>query len=272
MIEVVCPAGFHELAGPRASRVWVRGDLVERFADHDLLPARGTPEGALAPVPLAGRGGAFRIGWRGVSFPLVYRRALRGGLVAKVNRDRFFDRVPRPFAEVALSEVLRSRGVDTPEIVFAVVRHGAGGAYRGAVASRWIEGGRDLADTLDALASAGEPADSPRVCAIWRAVGHAVGTLHAAGVLHADLNARNLLLVDGDDRASPGEPRVVILDLDRSRRSARLSARDRAANGARLERSLRKFAGAARITGREARRARDEAYAVASAGRAEPTR
>ncbi len=270
MTRVVCPEGFRELAGPRASRVWVRAELVERFAGHELLPARGAPEAALDPVALAGRGGAFRIGWDGVAGALVYRRALRGGLVAKVNRDRFFDRVPRPFAEVALSELLRGHGIATPEIVFAVVRRGASGAYRGAVASRWIEGGCDLADTLTALGVAGERSDSERVCAIWDAVGRAVGALHAAGVLHADLNARNLFLLGGS--AAAGESRVFVLDLDRSRRRARLSASERAANWARLDRSLRRFPEASRITGAGARRARDDGYAAALAIRTEPAR
>lgn len=264
MSRARCPSSFREIEGPGASRVWVREDLAGPLAGHDWLPPRGVPAASLDPRPLAGRGGAFRIGWTGVSGAFVYRRALRGGLVAKVNRDRFFDLVPRPFAEVALSEELRARGVDTPELVLAVVRRGASGAYRGAVVSRWIEGGKDLADTLATLATLageGEPVDGPKVCTVWRAVGAAIGRLHAAGVLHADLNARNLLLVSGEGAAA--EPRVFVLDLDRSRRLARLSAPERVTNWARLERSLAKFAAAARVTGAAARAARDEAYQAA---------
>lgn len=258
MSRVACPSGFREIDGPGASRMWVRDDLAPAFGDHDWLPPRGVPAPSLEARPLSGRGGAFRIRWPGVPGTFVYRRALRGGLVAKVNRDRFFDFVPRPFAEVALSEELRTRGVDTPELVLAVVRRGASGAYRGAVVSRWIEGGADLAESLAALARGGEAPDGSRVCAAWAAVGVAIGRLHAAGVLHADLNARNLLLVAGASAAA--EPRVFVLDLDRSRRVPSLSASERATNWARLERSLAKFADAARVTGSAARAARDEAY------------
>ncbi len=261
MSRAGCPSGFRAIEGAGASRVWAREELSSAFAGHDWLPRRGAPAAALDPRPLSGRGGAFRIGWPGVAGSLVYRRALRGGLVAKVNRDRFFDLVPRPFAEVALSEELRARGVDTPELVLAVVRRGPSGAYRGAVVSRWVEGGKDLADSLAALAREGEPVDGPRVRTAWRAVGAAVGRLHAAGVLHADLNARNLLLVSGE--GARAEPRVVVLDLDRSRRLASLSAGRRASNWARLERSLAKFTEAARVTGTAARTARDEAYEAA---------
>ena len=268
MSRVECPRGFRERTGPGRSRVWVRDELALAVEGHDWLPLRGVPAAALDPRPLSGRGGAFRIGWPGMDGDFVYRRALRGGLVAKVNRDRFFfDRVPRPFAEVALSEELRARGVDTPELVLAVVRRGRSGAYRGAVVSRWVEGGCDLADTLAALARDGEPPDGPRVCAIWRAVGAAIGRLHAAGVLHADLNARNLLLVKGPAAASA--PRVFVLDLDRSRRVPSLSASERASNWARLERSLAKFPDAARVTGSGARAARDEAYHEALAAPSE---
>ncbi|HMV69070.1 MAG TPA: lipopolysaccharide kinase InaA family protein, partial [Myxococcota bacterium] len=103
-------------------------------------------------------------------------------------------RVDRDGAQIG-ALTLRTRGVDTPELVLAVVRRGASGAYRGAVVSRWIEGGADLAESLAALARGGEAPDGSRVCAAWAAVGVAIGRLHAAGVLHADLNARNLLLL-----------------------------------------------------------------------------
>ncbi len=233
----------------------MRDELARHFEGEELLPASGAPSAALGSTALPGRGGAFRIAWPAIEGALVYRRSLRGGLLRKLTRDRFVGITPRPFAEVALSERLRQRSVPTPEIVFAVVRRYPSGVYRGAVATRWVEGARDLADRLTALAARGEPVDSPRVVASWREVGRVVGLMHAAGVVHADLNLRNVLIQGSDDA-----PAALVLDLDRSRAGPRVSDRSRDANLARLRRSLRKFPDAARVTGAEAERALLDGY------------
>ena len=64
----------------------------------------------------------------------------------------------------------------------------------------------------------------------WHAIGQCVGSLHARGVQHADLNAHNLLVGASND--------IYVLDFDRGRIRAR-GTWERAVL-ARLQRSLRK--------------------------------
>jgi 3-deoxy-D-manno-octulosonic acid kinase len=70
--------------------------------------------------------------------------------------------------------------------------------------------------------------------AAWSAVGATIRRFHDAGFCHADLNAHNILL---DDTF-----RVTLIDFDRGTRRA--AGRWRAANLARLQRSLRKVSAA----------------------------
>jgi tRNA A-37 threonylcarbamoyl transferase component Bud32 len=67
--------------------------------------------------------------------------------------------------------------------------------------------------------------------ALWRAIGSCIRQFHDARVCHADLNAHNILI----DHAQ----RVFLIDFDRGKR--RKAGSWRAANLARLKRSLEKI-------------------------------
>jgi 3-deoxy-D-manno-octulosonic acid kinase len=75
-------------------------------------------------------------------------------------------------------------------------------------------------------------ADRAGDAGIWRRTGRAIRRFHDAGVVHADLNARNILL--GADDA------IHLVDFDRARFSAG-NKRAFAANLSRLRRSLEKL-------------------------------
>ncbi|MBH04580.1 MAG: hypothetical protein CMP08_10765 [Xanthomonadales bacterium] len=67
----------------------------------------------------------------------------------------------------------------------------------------------------------------------------AIATLHARGVCHADLNARNILL--------DGAHKPWLIDFDRARYRNPRRGRWRESNLARLKRSLDKFAARAPV-------------------------
>lgn len=169
----------------------------------------GTLHGWAAAQPGArvftGRGAAY-----GVQTPAgtwVVRHYRRGGAVARLLGDRYVRLgAARPLAELRASEAARQRGVRTPEVVAAVV-YGAGPFYRADLATTLVPGAADLAETalgasrLDAAARADA----------WAAAGTLLRDAMAAGVEHADLNLRNVLIA-----TTPEGMRAYLLDLDRA--------------------------------------------------------
>lgn len=175
-----------------------------------------------------GRGGTVVI--RTGIGPVLLRRYLRGGLAARFTRDRYLYRgenATRSFREFRLLQVLCSRGLPVPSpLVAAYWRRGL--FYRAAIILALIPRARPLPLVFEELNEAD-----------FRAIGEAVGRLHAHGVRHADLNAWNVLL--------DAERSIWIVDFDR----ARIVGRHAIAEGrpvlARLLRSFRKLDGERRI-------------------------
>lgn len=174
-----------------------------------------------ASAPTAGRGGA-----RFIDTPLggvLYRPYLRGGLVARFNRDRHLWQGAagtRCFVEMRLLDELRALGLPVPEPLAARYRR-AGLFYRAEIVLRMIHGARTLADNVVRMPGAVE----------WEAVGSTLARFHAAGVDHADLNAHNILFDSSGN--------VWLVDFDRSAR--REPGPWAEANLARLKRSLHKL-------------------------------
>ncbi len=183
--------------------------------------------------PHGGRGAA-----RFVDTPLgrvLHRPYLRGGLVARFNRDRYLwqsAEETRCFREMRLLAAMRAQGLPAPEPLAARYRrHGL--YYRAAIAVRVIEGAETLAERV-ARAPGGID---------WSAVGRMLARFHAAGIDHADLNAHNILV----DRGGA----IWLVDFDRGERRARGPWID--ANVARLKRSLDKLGAGARVADFESR-------------------
>lgn len=121
--------------------------------------------------------------------------------------DRYFDRLPRPFVELRVSQALREAGVPTPRVLAAAVVPARPG-YRADIATEWLEPGLDLAELLRPNLYPEEE----RVAAV-EAAGVTAGRAHRAGLDHPDLRPRNLFLRPGDD----GRWEAFLLDLDRAR-------------------------------------------------------
>lgn len=168
------------------------------------------------------------------------RHYRRGGWMAPLLGDRYLDRTPRPFAELAVSEALRSAGVSTPRVVAAVATDARIG-HRADLATAWVEGVHDLV----ALLAPGAYDDPARAAALG-AAGAEIGRAHAAGLDHPDLNVSNLLVGHDGERWS-----ATIVDLDRARLAPGDPGRG-ARNLARLRRSVEKAVDAGRIVWTEA--------------------
>lgn len=155
----------------------------------------------------------------------VLRHYRRGGLVARVNRDRYFWRGAertRAFREFRLLLDAHERELPVPCPLAA--RYQRDGLwYRADILVTAVEGACTLAQRFEDCDPNGIP---------WRATGAAIGRVHAAGIWHADLNAHNILL----DR----DAGVWLIDFDRAERREGGDAWRRR-NLLRLRRSLEKL-------------------------------
>ena len=151
--------------------------------------------------------------------PAVLRQYLRGGWPARVSRDRYvFAGHPRsrPVREFHVLAELAARGLPCPAPLAALCQR-EGGLYTGWLLMRRIMHAGPLAELVQGgLDNA----------ALWRDVGSCIRRFHDHGVVHADLNARNILvgngihLIDFDRaRIRPGDRRAFEANLRRLRRS-----------------------------------------------------
>lgn len=151
----------------------------------------------------------------------VLRRYRRGGMLARLRKDRFW-RSNRPLKELVVLEYARQSRLPVPEVLGVLwERHGQ--RFSGAIATRLVPG-VTLQDWAGAHAAEEE-------AAVLLRCGESIRRMHDAGVYHADLQIRNIVVGDG---------RVHLIDFDRARRLERLTGIQRAQNLLRLRRSIEK--------------------------------
>ena len=237
------PPGYTVLAAG-ARRAVVRDDLVPRLGAW-LLRAPLLPPPGASPL-VGGRGAAYRLQLDPAT-AVVVRLGRRGGAVARLVREWYVGLRPRPWRELVVSMAARCRGAPVPEVV-AVCVHGWG-AYRSAVVTHELAG---VAPVIAVLRAA---APGPARDAVAGAAGRAVARLHAAGVVHPDLNLGNIVV-------GAGEAAIVDLDNARIGRGA-LGPWHRRRSLRRLERSARKLDRDGALVDADLRARFHEAYARA---------
>ncbi len=161
--------------------------------------------------------------------PVVLRQYLRGGWVAKLSRKRYLFTLvsrSRPFREFHLLAALYEQGLPVPRPVAVLCAH-RGFVSTGAIMTTRISSAQTLADILPANNGGPEFAKD-----LWGRVGKCIRRFHDAGVWHADLNSRNILL--------DAELQVFLIDFDRARYTPGKAVKGRA-NLNRLKRSLVKL-------------------------------
>ncbi|MEO7774950.1 MAG: 3-deoxy-D-manno-octulosonic acid kinase [Steroidobacteraceae bacterium] len=155
---------------------------------------------------------------------LLLRHYFRGGLVAKLSRDRYLwrgENATRPFHEWRLTHRLHRAGLPVPAPIGArYLRHGA--TYDGDMLTEFLPQTESLAHRF--------VAGTMRMSS-WIAIGRMLRRFHDFGLCHADLNAHNILLRD--------EEQAFLIDFDRG--SLRKPGLWRDGNLVRLRRSLEKL-------------------------------
>jgi 3-deoxy-D-manno-octulosonic acid kinase len=193
------------------------GNLTPSWFDPEYWLSRGELEGVAH-----GRGDAHMIHTAGRRYVLRHYR--RGGLITHLSADRYLwcgAARTRPFAEWLLMYQLWRAGLPVPAPVGARYRR-SGMTYSGDLITERL---------VDSASLAARLAQAVLPIVQWIAIGNCIRRFHDAGVYHADLNAHNVLLGEGEA--------VYLIDFDRGR--LRKPGLWCDANLVRLRRSLEKI-------------------------------
>ncbi len=123
---------------------------------------------------------------------MVLRHYYRGGLVGKVNKDKFM-REPversRAIAEFDLLVKLRNQNLPVPRPIAARMRKVGVMSYTADILVEVIPGAVDVCRLLSERQLSDEQ---------WQSLGAAIRQLHDKNVYHSDLNCHNIMLDDND--------------------------------------------------------------------------
>ena len=180
--------------------------LYDRSVISTISEDRFNPASWLHAEPVqgsqgsSGRGNTMFVG--NVPRQFVLRHFVRGGLVSKLIKDKYFwtgEDTTRPFAEWRMLAKMADRGLRVPRPAAArYCRHGL--FYTADIITVRIPRVRPLSELI---------ATEKCNAAFWQALGAGVQSFHAGGVYHADMNAHNLQIDDDGD--------LWMLDFDRGR-------------------------------------------------------
>ena len=228
------PAGFRCLEGRNAFLV-VRQDMADAVRK------------ALGPFHHAwtrfnqrrftaqGRAGIVTLPLEGDLAPMMVRKYVHGGLFAPLGRNYYLGPF-RAIMELTVTEAAQRAGVKTPVTVGVFCEQVQGPLWRLAYLSAEVPDSEDLVHYCCRLADyPAETAAAEKRGAI-REAAQQIRKMHDAGIRHADLHLKNLLL----RRRESGTPEVYVIDFDKAQLGPSLDTEQRLGNLKRLARSVRK--------------------------------
>lgn len=173
----------------------VFGDISNDYFKHDYWQSQNAVTGTEH-----GRGTTLFLKFK--DHELVLRHYLRGGLVSKFNKDRYWFRnwkKTRSIAEFWILNEMRKFELPVPMPIAAQVRRYKQ-RYRADIIIERIPGARDLLSVLK------DSAKSPQ---FYSQLAKVVSDFHKQGVFHADLNIQNILY--------DTEAKFWLIDFDRAK-------------------------------------------------------
>ena len=163
------------------------------------------------------------------------RHYQRGGAIRHLLGDRYLGS-ERFFNEVRTAEEARAAGVSTSEVLALRTEKQGCDFYRADLMTLEIQGALDLDGHLCSVRDKAESIDVAKKREALVCVANVLHDMHRAGMFHADLNMKNILL-----EFAPTGARAYVIDLDRARFFRPLSRQRRVNNLRRLYRSLEKL-------------------------------
>ena len=163
----------------------------------------------------------------------VVRDYWHGGLFRKILRDIFWDSL-RPLRELLICEAAGKSGIKTSEVIAIVKNRILGPVFKCQLVSKEITGAVDL---MELLLNPEMNKLVVRKGQIINKTAKAVKEMHDAGIYHADLHLKNILV----QSTAGGKVKVYIIDLDKSSQHEEISFYKRVRNIMRLDRSVEKM-------------------------------
>jgi 3-deoxy-D-manno-octulosonic acid kinase len=206
----------------------VLDDLAAIVREHDTLYdwAAEQPQ----PRAMRGRAPVYVATLPECGIPVVVRHGWHGGVLAPLTADRF-RRPTRAPVEMARSAALRAAGIPTTEVLGFARYPASFGLCHVDVVTRYVADAADLGMVLAGLAPF---VDCETALACTQRL---LMQLAGQGVIHPDLNVKNILL-----RPTTDGIEALIIDVDVVRWDAFRSPEETMrANVARLTRSVRKW-------------------------------
>lgn len=163
----------------------------------------------------------------------VVKEYWHGGLFGRVLRDLFWNG-SRPLRELSICEAAKKSGIKTTEIVAIVKNKIMGPFFRYQLVSK------EITNAIDLIVLLSHPEDNQLFAQkrqIINKLAKAVKEMHDAGIYHADLHLKNILVQLSEN----GSVDVYIIDLDKSEQYEEVDFRIRMKNIMRLDRSLEKL-------------------------------
>jgi tRNA A-37 threonylcarbamoyl transferase component Bud32 len=156
-----------------------------------------------------------------------------GGLFGRLFGSVFCNR-NRPLNDIYLHEIASQKGVPTAEVIAVTKKRVWGLFYRANFISKEISGAVDIAQFLKESSFE----DTQRFKkSVIRALVKLIRCMHDAGIYHADLQVKNILIKENPTR----EFHAYVIDLDKSIILNHLAIHQRIKNLLRLDRSVEKL-------------------------------
>ncbi len=143
---------------------------------------------------------------------LVLRHYYHGGIFRKLTGDLFF-RAGRFLNELALLESARRGGAAVPRATGLLIEPVFPLLCRADLVTVYLPESLDLLSCYRKALAGGRVPPPETIPAIIAAAGRQTALLHRAGIIHGDLQVKNILV-----RPDCRPPEVMIIDLDRARR------------------------------------------------------
>ena len=216
------------------------GDDIAKNVDDIIRAVVGAPTPERSTL---GRGGRMSVVWTRVAGRhVVMRRFTHGGLLARLLPELTLGK-GRILYEIDIVETALQSHVPTPRILAAVFEKRALLFHRCHVMTEEVSGASNLTEFFLQLPALDAPFAARRKRAAIEATARTIGWMHHAGIQHADLHLRNILVrLPGVEHKRDLLDRTTayIVDFDESKRVAGMSLRRRMGNLRRLARSVMK--------------------------------